>query len=660
MPVPAHDFPANCSPSPERNLELKNFFALDDQGNKLPDATCYLYQRGTESQANGLQKANGVAMLNPFSADSNGLIQLAAPNGLYDLRVIGGKRDYRIRVQFNDVSEDLAAANVAADRAETARDAAQVSAGIFSSTAEGLLATTNGKYFSVVSEVSTEYLILFRNTAGVAIEIDRYPNLKAVSEITKLVQDFSTTASETEIQVLTDPEGGVFSKLTNQRLQTVPFDIVSEAGPTSIGDNEGAVTFYADEHQTIVGPLELQRTSQVGIYVTDSEGGLHTDLSELPTPEVSPFEGGLLFSPILVTSELCDSKLYVSGLLPRRAQVKEVSATIASTTTAESQTGEVLNISAARLGSGAVLNVRLLSDPNKRKFIPVALKHVPVQTAPLSPKILFIGDSIGARQGAFLLKQYLEALGLTPIFIGTIQGSASATDIWNGDGPLGECHSGWRSGDFTYSATTSAVIVPPGGEAAYLALNVMARRDRNTFLRAATGADDASVVRNGYVFDPAFYQSRFGLDTPDIVINALGTNDAYLVPLADIYSEVLNNDKLIHKQIKAAWPSAKIIRTLPTNALSADRNVLWETQDTQVIKAMQAAAVAVANSRLTIAPLWAMTNPEGGYAFNQVNADSDGFYSGTWTDGTHPIGAARSELYRAMAPYVAAAALNLI
>ena len=34
-------------------MELKNFFTQDDAGNALSEATCYVYQRGTESLAGG-------------------------------------------------------------------------------------------------------------------------------------------------------------------------------------------------------------------------------------------------------------------------------------------------------------------------------------------------------------------------------------------------------------------------------------------------------------------------------------------------------------------------------------------------------------------------------------------------------------------------------
>lgn len=662
MPVPAHNFLGSFSPSPEPNLELKNFFAQDDQGNKLPGAICYLYQRGTESQATGLQKANGVAMLNPMSADSNGLIQLAAPNGLYDLRVISGERDFRIHLQFNDVSEDLAAANVAAERAEMARDAAQLSAGIFSTTAEGLSSTTNGKYFSVVSATSTEYLILYRNTGGVAIEIDRYPNATAVSGITKMVQAVTSPAAEPEHMTINDGEDTRLATLTSKRLETIPFDIISDSKTTVVGDSEGAAILYADENGVVVGEMEMQRTDQPGIFITDKEGALFAVDTVKPEADelLSPFYGGLLFSPVIVTSTLHDSRIYTQGILRRRSQASDVVLSVSSNTTSANETGASVAISASRFGPDAVLNVRLKSDPNSRKFLPLSLKNVPVQATPRSPKILFIGDSIGDRQGGQFLQQFLQELGFTPQFIGTIEGSASVTDVWDINGPLGECHAGWKTGDFTYSVNDRAMIVSPGGEPAYRALTKAARRERNGFLRAATGADDASIVRNGYVFDPAFYQSRFNLDTPDIVINSLGVNDALNTSMEDIYTEVYANDLLINKQLKSAWPNAKIIRTLPTSALNGDANNAWVTRHAQVIKALIAAAAASANNNITVAPLWAMTNSEVSYAFSQATAGTDGFFSGNWLDSVHPTGSGRQELYQSLAPYVAAADLNLI
>lgn len=89
-------------------MELKNYFAQDDAGNILSGATCYLYVRGTESLVEGLLDASGLALDNPFVSDQQGLVQFAAPNGLYDLRVVKGSRDNRLRMQCNDVTDESA------------------------------------------------------------------------------------------------------------------------------------------------------------------------------------------------------------------------------------------------------------------------------------------------------------------------------------------------------------------------------------------------------------------------------------------------------------------------------------------------------------------------------------------------------------------------
>lgn len=70
------------------------------------------------------------------------------------------------------------AAEAAKTAAEAARDATVVGAAptVYATTAAGLAATTSGKYFSVPSATSSEYLILYLNNAGVAVEQKRYPS----------------------------------------------------------------------------------------------------------------------------------------------------------------------------------------------------------------------------------------------------------------------------------------------------------------------------------------------------------------------------------------------------------------------------------------------------------------------------------------------------
>lgn len=83
-------------------MELKQFFAQDAQGNIYPNPVCHLYAPGTTTYATGLLDAAGAPLANPFSGAANGLIQFAAPDGFYDLRVVSGAVEYTLRVQFQD------------------------------------------------------------------------------------------------------------------------------------------------------------------------------------------------------------------------------------------------------------------------------------------------------------------------------------------------------------------------------------------------------------------------------------------------------------------------------------------------------------------------------------------------------------------------------
>ena len=204
-------------------MELKNFFAQDDAGNILSEATCYVYERGTERLAIGLLKANGTGLINPFSADSKGFIQFAAANGLYDLRVVKGTRDSRVSVQFNDVAEDVAQAQAAAVQAEEARDAAQLTAGVKDDIAQGLATTVSGQYFSVPSAGSDVHLVLYRNTAGAAVKVGRYSSAEAVESVLARFGD-----SQAVTLAVTDDAGHVGFEATPVSIKTPYLELSTE------------------------------------------------------------------------------------------------------------------------------------------------------------------------------------------------------------------------------------------------------------------------------------------------------------------------------------------------------------------------------------------------------------------------------------------------
>lgn len=181
-------------------MELKNYFVQDDQGNKLPGATCYLYERGTENLITNVIGATGWGLSNPFKSDENGLVQFAAANGIYDLRVQAETRDYRIPMQLNDVSETLAAAQVAAVRAEVAADISATASNQCSTIEEGLQKTsgsgTDNRFFSVVSE-GNSVVTWYRNDAGVATKVNEMASRTGVLE--------AVDAVSTGIGVVLDP-----------------------------------------------------------------------------------------------------------------------------------------------------------------------------------------------------------------------------------------------------------------------------------------------------------------------------------------------------------------------------------------------------------------------------------------------------------------------
>ncbi|WP_152219708.1 hypothetical protein [Pseudomonas sp. SCB32] len=231
-------------------MELKTYFAQDAAGNTLGNATCYLYERGTEILASGLRKANGVTLANPFTTDATGLIQFAAANGLYDLRVTSAARDYRIAVQCNDVTDTISSVEAAASRAESARDVAQLSAGLKASIAEGLESTGDGHYFSVPAGGANDYLVLYQNKGGQAVEKGRYPSATAVQDVLGMIRAAS--------------------------LNQPYLSVVDEAGHVRFeADNAGGFgtrEAYLGPEGLVTEALEAGESSRDGFHVTDDDG----------------------------------------------------------------------------------------------------------------------------------------------------------------------------------------------------------------------------------------------------------------------------------------------------------------------------------------------------------------------------------------------------
>lgn len=588
-------------------------------------------------------------------------------------------------------------ANTSAGRAETARDSAYGLARMRPTTAQGLIDFAEGEYFSTPANPLGAYAI-YRKVSGAAVLIATSPNLAAVQAVLALIRDdFNSDLALTA----TDREGSQFFRATPTSISTPFATISSKSNEVLLTDSEGGIALRVAPDQTLLGPLDMRYTNSDGVYITDYEGGiLATFLGNGVESQLGPliyksldFEGiyvtdrfngifrrldepdtgaddpedpdpdagestlvqGLLFAPTLAVTPDSPAQINVGSMLYDRNKASTVWATVGSLDSSNVASGNGTLSIGQEFGASAEMFVRPIDTDSILYRLALNIARVPVPAVnPQQFRVLLIGDSIANRQGALFMQQYLTGWNYRPVFVGTVAGSQTGSPS-AATGPLGEAREGWKLDEFTYAVTDKPPVLA-GEEAAYLAGGKSYRAQRNPFIRLAAGGDDPSIVRNGYVLDFASYASRFGVTPPDIIINALGTNNIF--GATNQVELISQNDTLLHSRILAAWPSAKIIRCFPQPGFRDSRNLNWKNQHSGVIKGLIQSAKTIPAVR--VAPTWALMNPNAGYEFTAASTDPiTGFQLGEISDPTHPGSSARYLYYRALSAYVAAVHLGL-
>ena len=128
-------------------------------------------------------------------------------------------------------------------------------AATYDTTELGLLKTVDGGYFSTPSPASKGYLILWRNTAGVADYQDTYPNAKAIEEIG--IEDQSTEVSGLSFGMVDDDERRLWLEAGLDGGPT-PF-AAAKIGATLTEENSPALA------EGIAGKAVLESLEAVGI-----------------------------------------------------------------------------------------------------------------------------------------------------------------------------------------------------------------------------------------------------------------------------------------------------------------------------------------------------------------------------------------------------------
>lgn len=156
------------------------------------------------------------------------------------------------------------AAELARTGAESARDAAQLSAGVYANTAAGLAATTSGRYFSVPSADSAEYLILYQNSSGSAVEVNRYPSASIVSDIEIRSRDTLIRTAQLFDLSDTDNADGFFVNSSNGNLSASSDYIASHWIPVTAGLK------YSMTHKSFIAWYNAGKTFISGSHNTDT------------------------------------------------------------------------------------------------------------------------------------------------------------------------------------------------------------------------------------------------------------------------------------------------------------------------------------------------------------------------------------------------------
>lgn len=118
---------------------------------------------------------------------------------------------------FSIIDAKVAESEANAIDAQTALDAILGTQGVYETSAEGIAATVDGEFFSVPSLDSHEYIVLYKNVSGVATEIKRYPSAVAVQ--TSLITSGIFSTAENGLAATTD--GKYFSVPSNDASESV-------------------------------------------------------------------------------------------------------------------------------------------------------------------------------------------------------------------------------------------------------------------------------------------------------------------------------------------------------------------------------------------------------------------------------------------------------
>ena len=201
------------------------------------------------------------------------------------------KAETSVSALIDGLTDSAALAEESAARAVVAADSATAAGKIYDSTALGLAATVSGGYFSVPSTESSEYLILYKNSAGVASKIKSYPSAAAIEAKVQEV-----VVANKSVPIVADAAGNVAIWLADGKLEA------KGVGPTILEDM-GLIDFNPFETPLI--PVLMDDEEKVAIWLDEGRldaFGLGPNLqSEIGLAKFEPHEASRI--PVLMDDD---------------------------------------------------------------------------------------------------------------------------------------------------------------------------------------------------------------------------------------------------------------------------------------------------------------------------------------------------------------------
>lgn len=139
---------------------------------------------------------------------------------------------------------------------------------IYTSTALGLAGTVSGGYFSVLAADASDYLILYRNEAGVAVEKKRYPSSQALSEVQDVIRQIE--AEESDAFSFEDEFRYILMRLLRDgTLDLLGGQLRNNGDGLEVSDPNGFIVARFGSLSSFVNGLTFQPTEEEGIEFSD-------------------------------------------------------------------------------------------------------------------------------------------------------------------------------------------------------------------------------------------------------------------------------------------------------------------------------------------------------------------------------------------------------